>query len=101
MSPPSTSLWCLLYIMKKRREVKIRGQNMVRWGMWRDNVAMKYKERVRPRYEELNKEVEGLEEQCREVFWGNYRSFVLERHQERVHRLRVETRYDGRRKWQK
>ena len=49
--------------MEKRREVKSRGRKIIRWGKWRGNVIVEYKERLRVRYEQLSEEVEGLEEE--------------------------------------
>ena len=49
--------------MEKRREVKSRGEKIIRWGKCRGTVAVEYKERLRAKYEQLNEESEGLEEE--------------------------------------
>ena len=48
--------------MEKRREVKSKGQNIM-WGKCRGNVVIEFKQRMRARYDQLNEEVEGLEEE--------------------------------------
>ena len=40
-----------------------RGRKILRWGKWRGNVVIEYKERLRTRYEQLSEEAEGLEEE--------------------------------------
>ena len=62
--------------MERRREVKSRGRRNLRC---QGNVVIKYKERVRARYDKLCEEVEGLEEEWKKPMRGvlrNYRSFV-------------------------
>ena len=53
--------------MKKRKEVKSSGRNVIRWGSVGGNIIVEYKEKLRARYEQLSEEVECLEEE-----WNKY-----------------------------
>ena len=81
---------------RERRDVKSRGWKFIRWGMYRGNVVIEHKERLRARYEQLSEEVEGLEEwkKC-ERRLRKLQKFCVEGHQERVHHRRIETRSGG------
>ena len=70
MLQPSTSLWYLWYGWRKRG--RLRGWKIIRWGKCWGNMLME-EYGVRERYEQLSKEAEGLEEECKkygEAFRG-------------------------------
>ena len=54
--------------MQNKKQTKTVGRRTIKWWRCKDDVAVKYKERVTVKYEELSEEVGGLEEE-----WNKYK----------------------------
>ena len=51
--------------MQKKKQTKTVGRRTIKWWWCKDDVAVEYKERVTVKYEKLNEEVGGLEEELK------------------------------------